>query len=220
MKKYGKYIVMAVLLAVFAFTTYCAVTGCFESFENEIARFLNPNHQENIVPMIFSTVGEYYVIIAIIAVLILIPSSRVRVGLPAGITTLVSVLANEGIKKLICRERPVARLLQNTFLEVHGYSFPSGHAMNSAAMYVCAMLLMLPLCREKWQKILTVSVGTVMPLGIGLSRVYFSVHFVSDVFGGWCLGSFFGILGATVYLKLKGNKADGKNFAEAEISGR
>ncbi len=203
---------------LFALGTFCAVTGCFQSGELQIARLINPNRNENAVLMFFSAIGEYYGIFAIIALLLLFPDTRAKVALPTAVTTLLSWIINELIKVIFVRERPAQRLLESTFLRVHGYSFPSGHAMNSTAMYICAMLLILPLCKRKWQKALTVFVCIGMSAVIGFSRVYFNVHYVSDVFGGWCIGAFFGILGSTVYSMLKGKKDNGNNRTKTEVS--
>lgn len=61
------------------------------------------------------------------------------------------------------------------------YSFPSGHAMGSAALAV-ALGFLVASCRGRW---LVWVLGGLFLLGMGWSRVYLGVHFLSDVLAGW-----------------------------------
>jgi membrane-associated phospholipid phosphatase len=62
------------------------------------------------------------------------------------------------------------------------YSFPSGHAMASMAV-AAALVLMLWPTRFRW---LTVALGLIYVLAIGLTRLYLGVHYPTDILGGWC----------------------------------
>lgn len=61
------------------------------------------------------------------------------------------------------------------------YSFPSGHAMHSMAVVAALVLLSW---RTRW-RLPTVILGSVFVAMVGLSRVYFGVHFPSDILAGW-----------------------------------
>jgi len=69
-----------------------------------------------------------------------------------------------------------------------GYSFPSGHALEATCLYGALALALWPLVRRPWQRVGLVALATLMPLSIGLSRVYLGVHYPSDVLGGWVGG--------------------------------
>ncbi len=73
-------------------------------------------------------------------------------------------------------------------VEVHAQSFPSGHSMMSAAVYLSFAALLAR--REPSPRIRTyiLSVALVLVLLIGISRVYLGVHYPTDVLGGWLLG--------------------------------
>ncbi len=208
MKKYRNCIILILLLAVFAFCTYSAVTDRFVDTELAVSRFINPNAAKNPVFGFFSAIGEVYGMVAVVIVLLIIPFTRIRVGVATGITTLVGWGCGTVIKHIVERPRPLGNLLS-----VGGYSFPSGHAISSAALYISLMLLLIPLCSKRWQRILTAVVCIALPLMIGISRIYFNAHYLTDVVGGWSLGSFFGILGPMLYFKLKGKKENGKDAA-------
>ena len=62
-------------------------------------------------------------------------------------------------------------------------SFPSGHATSSAALAASLLVLVWP-TRFRWR---AVSAAAVFLTGVGLSRMYFGVHYPSDILGGWCV---------------------------------
>lgn len=61
------------------------------------------------------------------------------------------------------------------------YSFPSGHAMISAAL---AFSLVAILWHTKWRWT-AISIGGVYMIVIGLTRLYLGVHYPTDIFAGW-----------------------------------
>ncbi|GAB3825912.1 phosphatase PAP2 family protein [Hymenobacter jeollabukensis] len=60
-------------------------------------------------------------------------------------------------------------------------SFPSGHAMGSAAVMLAIGLL---LAHSRWRWLLW-TLGPLFALGVGCSRIYLGVHYPSDVVAGW-----------------------------------
>lgn len=92
---------------------------------------------------------------------------------------------NTVLKDIFHRSRPDIRHL----VEVGGYSFPSGHAMISAAFYgMLGYLLWLNLRERSKPSWYVVVITIALIFAIGISRIYLGVHFPSDVFAGFAAG--------------------------------
>ena len=89
---------------------------------------------------------------------------------------------HEGIKCL----RPVESGADIYDISAQGFSFPSGHSMNSVIVYG-SLSRYKSFMQGKRSRILTV-IAIVMPLLIGLSRVVLGVHYPTDVLAGWAVG--------------------------------
>lgn len=103
---------------------------------------------------------------------------------------LVSVAGGLGLsgalKHAFDRTRPdvVPRLMP-----VSTPSFPSGHTMSSAVVYVTiGALLVRGLARWR-DKVLVVGCALLLTTAVGLSRVALGVHYPSDVLAGWVAGT-------------------------------
>lgn len=126
---------------------------------------------------------------------------RRKRGLPiAGAMVLAPAVALTlflAIKAAYRRARPTGakRLRDRT------YSFPSGHATTSAAVFGTIAYV---LWRERFIRPARAwPLGIVPPVVIGASRVYLDTHWSTDVLGGWSLGSLVTALSAFVYEKLR-----------------
>jgi undecaprenyl-diphosphatase len=101
-------------------------------------------------------------------------------------TTGSAMLLSHGLKSMFARARP--ELVDHLVIVVTP-SFPSGHALLSAAVYP---MLSAVMGRELARPILArylMGLAVVIALMIGVSRVYLGVHWPSDVLAGWLAGS-------------------------------
>jgi undecaprenyl-diphosphatase len=110
------------------------------------------------------------------------------------------VVLSSILKLGIDRPRPdlVAHLV-----EVRTASFPSGHAMLSAVVYLTLGGLLSRMERPRQIKIYVLSVAVILTLLIGVSRVYLGVHWPTDVLAGWCAGATWAVLCWRVALALQ-----------------
>jgi undecaprenyl-diphosphatase len=67
-------------------------------------------------------------------------------------------------------------------------SFPSGHAMLSAIIYLTLGALLMRVVEGRFTKIYCMGIAMFLTLIVGASRVFLGVHYPSDVLGGWMLG--------------------------------
>jgi undecaprenyl-diphosphatase len=70
----------------------------------------------------------------------------------------------------------------------YSMSFPSGHAANSAVVYLTMAMLFNQIRPESRTRIYLVPAALVLTATIGISRVALGVHWPSDVVAGWMFG--------------------------------
>lgn len=87
---------------------------------------------------------------------------------------------------------------------VYSASFPSGHSMHAAAVYLTLALLISSLETRRSTKALTFVIAILMVVCVGVSRVYLGVHWPTDVLGGWALGSAVALAAWAVLLQVGG----------------
>lgn len=94
-------------------------------------------------------------------------------------------LISFGLKEIYGRERPDLefRLITTTY-----FSFPSGHSMMSAVLYLTQAAIVARFQRTWKIRIYILSAALFLTLIIGASRVYLGVHYPTDVIGGWTIG--------------------------------
>ena len=74
------------------------------------------------------------------------------------------------------------------FSHVVTSSFPSGHSMLSAVVYLTLGSLLTRLVPQRHVKIYLIVVALLLTFLVGVSRVYMGVHFPTDVLAGWSAG--------------------------------
>lgn len=120
-------------------------------------------------------------VIFIIVLLILIKDKKIALTIPANL--LLITIINQILKLIIQRPRPIGYRL----IEIGEYSFPSGHAMTSMALYGFLIYLSYKLIKNKNLKIFFITACILIIIIIGISRIYLGVHYCSDVLAGWSI---------------------------------
>ena len=130
-----------------------------------------------------------FMIIGVIVYLLLKKSYR-SAGL-VFVATLGGLIISLLLKEFFLRPRPdiVPALMVET-----SPSFPSGHSMLSAVVYLTIGSLLARLETNPRIRVYTISIATLIAAMIGITRILLGVHYPTDVLVGWIVGFFWASL--------------------------
>ncbi|MCI8360141.1 MAG: phosphatase PAP2 family protein [Clostridiales bacterium] len=193
----GRLTLICILPCAFCLLAVLVFTGAFLPVEQSVysitAELISPGM--TLVMRAVTELGSALPVILLCLLLLLIRKIRWRAGIPAVACVCASVICNQVLKYIFHRPRPTVLRLA----PADGFSFPSGHSMNNAALYIALALLLVPLLSRLWQRILAFSGFMLPPFWVGVSRIYLGVHYFGDVLCGWLLGCWFALIAAALW---------------------
>ncbi len=123
------------------------------------------------------------VIAITVSYLILQRKSRTALGVLA--VSVGGTLLNFSLKAITSRPRPD---IVPHLAEVDSSSFPSGHSMISAIIYLSLAALLARDISRPTTRVFVFATAAIFVFAIGITRVYLGVHYPSDVAAGWAAG--------------------------------
>ena len=123
------------------------------------------------------------VIFAVVGFLLL--QARYRTALFVAITSASGEVVSTVLKQAFNRPRPT---VVPHLRDVYTTSFPSGHAMESAIVYLTLGAILMRVTESRLTKMYCLGMAVLLTLLVGISRVYLGVHYPTDVIGGWIIG--------------------------------
>lgn len=125
-------------------------------------------------------------LVTLVALGFLLASRRFALAGVLGASIALGTLFNNLLKSIFERARPefVAE-----GVPIDSFSFPSGHAMLSAIVYLSLGALLARSEERRRYKGYILGVAIALTLLIGASRLYLGVHYPTDVLAGWCIGA-------------------------------
>lgn len=174
-------------------------SGCY-IMEIQILHWFETLHNPITNPIFYvittlGNAGWFWIVLAVLMLTVL-PKKYKKAGLTMAIALILSLIFCNGIMKhLWARSRAFWVVGQNfvvgnefenlygIFNSIHDYSFPSGH---SSASFAAAVSIFM------WRK-KEGSAALVLAALIAFSRLYFTVHYPTDVLVGTITGALYGV---------------------------
>jgi undecaprenyl-diphosphatase len=175
-------------------------SGCY-IMEIQILHWFETLHNPITNPIFYvittlGNAGWFWIVLAVLMLTVL-PKKYKKAGLTMAIALILSLIFCNGIMKhLWARPRAFWVVGQNfvvgnefenlygIFNSIHDYSFPSGH---SSASFAAAVSIFM------WRK-KEGSAALVLAALIAFSRLYFTVHYPTDVLVGTITGALYGVV--------------------------
>ena len=125
------------------------------------------------------------VLISAITLCVLLLLRDRRGALQLLLASLGAGILTQATKHIVERQRPEEL---PHLISASGFSYPSGHSLAAAALYLTISILALRHYRTVASQAVILAMALSVIALVGASRIYLGVHFPSDVAGGMALG--------------------------------
>jgi undecaprenyl-diphosphatase len=204
-------IVAAVLLFVFAVLADEVAEGDTRAFDERVllalrvagdpADPIGPRWFEEMMRDFTAIGGTGVLVLMVLAVAgFLALTGKGHAALAVIVAVSGGTLLSQTMKWAYARPRPE---LVPHGAEVYTASFPSGHAMMSAIVYLTLGAMLARTQSSQTVKAYIIGVAIFLTVLVGTSRVYLGVHWPTDVLAGWALGALWAIASWLVMLWLQ-----------------
>lgn len=180
-----------VLLGTYAFAKLAGhvQSGRTQRFDDAVLQWVAENQSGFLKPVMleitFLGTGTVVIMVVAVSAMFLWLTRHKYSAILLLISTIGGILLNNLLKVGFGRPRPQ---IFDWGTEVVSWSFPSGHAMSSAAVYGTVAYLAARLQRRSWHRAVTLLAAALIILLISFSRLYLGVHYPSDVGAGVLIG--------------------------------
>ncbi|MDQ3122741.1 MAG: phosphatase PAP2 family protein, partial [Actinomycetota bacterium] len=117
----------------------------------------------------------------VLAGLLLVRRGRPEAAVFVSAAFVGSLLVSQSLKALFQRGRPE---LEDPFVQLTTYAFPSGHSFGATATYGALALVLASAAVERCHRVTLLSSATALIFVIGASRVILGRHYTLDVLAG------------------------------------
>jgi undecaprenyl-diphosphatase len=208
-------LIIVVGIAAFFLLAVEVNRGDTQQFDEQILRSMREPNDPNVPrgPVAFqeaardiTSLGGYALSILLVSIVTIFLACEGKKGAARFLLAAVigGWLLQKGLKALIGRPRPE---VVPWLMPVESTSFPSGHSMMSAIIFLTLGVILSRLeLKRPHLRIYFMSVAFLLTGLVGLSRVYLGVHYPTDVLAGWTAGLVWAMLCSLVaqYLQRRG----------------
>jgi len=194
-EKYGLYLTIGSLITFFFIYLFFGIVQDYIGQDilvradlriiNLVSHFRTPNANQFMLFITYLAKGEIVTVAVIFSLIILFllrKWSYLR-------SLLVFVIGGElfvwVIKNIINRPRPP---LAEALVTETSYSFPSGHTFVAVAFYGLITFFLFDSLKKKSLKAISLTLGIILVILIGASRIYLGAHWPSDVLASYTSG--------------------------------
>lgn len=181
--KNKKYYIPFTLLVLFIINSILVINNKYVSIDDSVHNFVMKFYSEMTTKFmkIFTFLGStpFITLLCVLVFVILLYKKQKEYAYKCAGILVISTLINNIVKVIVRRPRPeYITVVENTF------SYPSGHTMASVTLYGFLIYFILKSKISKTYKIVFSIILGIIPLLVGISRIYLGAHYFSDVFGG------------------------------------
>lgn len=172
-----------------------------EAFDYAILDMFQQIHTDVLTVLfrVFTWIGEGGAIWIILGMLLLVQKDQRKYGMIVLLSLILCLIFVNGVlKNAVVRPRPCWRHLEVEMLisVPTDFSFPSGHTASSLAAAVSIAY---------WNRRYGIA-AIALACGIAASRMYFFVHYPTDILAGAICGSLMGVLSIVIVEAVLANK--------------
>jgi undecaprenyl-diphosphatase len=138
------------------------------------------------------------IVFSVVSVILLVSIKDPAAAIHLVVTVAVSYAISIYTKGLFERPRPS---IVPQLIKASGFSYPSGHSVSSAALYVTLAILAARHVSTHKARLTLASIAVLMISLVSFSRVYLGVHYPSDTIGGAAMGSAWALVMAAFFSK-------------------
>lgn len=181
--KNKKYYIPFTLLVLFIINSILVINNKFTNIDDSVHNFVMRFYSEMTTKFmkVFTFLGStpFIILLCVLVFVILIYKKQKEYAYKCVGILVISTLINNIVKVIVRRPRPeYITVVENTF------SYPSGHTMASVTLYGFLIYFILKSKISKTYKIIFSVILGIIPILVGISRIYLGAHYFSDVFGG------------------------------------
>jgi undecaprenyl-diphosphatase len=183
-------------------TLSIAPTGSVQTFDEDILRWVETLRTPFFNSMMLDVTAlgglALTVVLGLLAVIMFLlvrdPAAAVHLTLTSAGGFYISIWT----KSLISRPRPS---VIPQLIHASGFSYPSGHSITSAAIYLTMAILACRHFRPIKTRIILLTLAGIMIALISFSRIYLGVHYPSDTMSGALIGLAWSLIMAALFAK-------------------
>ena len=181
-------VLLSALVIAVAITIY-VLSGYSRSLDERvfaaIAPHRTPGRTSVIVVISFFANHLFLIPVNFLLLFFLLYTRRRTEAVYLAVVSLSSLSIMSVLKRSFHRHRPDHSLVDG----IVNYSFPSGHAFMSVALYGLLIWWIAVTVKNRIQRRWLIGSLFVLMTGIGFTRVYLQVHYFTDILAGWAYGT-------------------------------